>query len=123
MVEKYLKAKVEELLPSLTGSIFPGAAPEHTAVPYAVYTCTGASAKTALTPGAVLNTESIQLDFFTATYKEAKGCFDIMKAALVDYRGDLCGFPVQRIKLVNAMDGYEPLALVQRATVEYDITY
>jgi hypothetical protein len=123
MIEKYLKAKVCDILPSLNGKIFPGAAPQKTATPYAVYTCTASSEDTTLTGDPPLFTESIQFDIYADTYKEAKGYFDTLRISLLDFRGDLSGYPVKRIKVVNALDGYEPEVLEQKVTFEFEIYY
>jgi hypothetical protein len=123
MIEKYLKDKVCDLVPTLVGRIFPTAAPTKTALPYSVYSCTGSEEQTTLMGDNPLFTENIQLDIYTETYKEAKGYFDTLRMALLDYRGDLAGYPVKRVKVVSAMDGYEPDVLEQKSTLEFEIYY
>lgn len=123
MIEKYLKTQVCAILPNLSGKIFPAAAPEKTPTPYGVYVCTASTEDTTLTGDNPLFTETIQLDLYTDTYKEAKEYFDTLRVALMDYRGDLSGYPVKRVKVVTGMDGFEPEALEQKSTLEFEIYY
>jgi hypothetical protein len=122
MVEKYLKNQVCTILPELAGSVFPSVAPQKTPLPYGVYNCTGSSMSTTLTTDTLFS-ETIQLDIYAVTYKEAKGYFDTLRIAFMGFCGDMAGFPVKWVKVENAVDGYEPEVLEQKTTLEFKIFY
>jgi hypothetical protein len=123
MIEKYIKAQICTIVPELAGRIFPTVAPPKTPLPYGVYSCTGSAEDTTLTGDNTMFIENIQLDIYTETYKENKGYFDTLRVAMLDYRGDLAGYPVKRVKVVSASDGYEPEVLEQKTTLEFEIYY
>jgi hypothetical protein len=111
------------IVPELAGAVFPSVAPQKTPLPYGVYNCTGSSMNTTLIGGSTLFTETIQLDIYAATYAQAKGYFDTLRIALLDFSGDMSGFPIKWVKVVSGMDGYEPEVLEQKATLEFEIFY
>ena len=123
MIEKYLRAKVCELLPALAGRVYPQSAPEQTVPPYGVYACVGTTYNGTLKCGCGVNSETMQFDIYTASYKEAKNYADTLREALTDFSGDLSGYPVGYIKIVNIIDGYEPEVDDQKVTLEFEIFY
>jgi hypothetical protein len=122
MVEKYFYAQVCAFVPNLVGSIYPTEAPQKTPLPYGVYNCTGSSMNTTLTTDTLFS-ETLQLDIYAETYKEAKGYFDTLRIAFMGFSGDMCGYPVKWVKVENGMDGFEPDVLEQKTTLEFKIYY
>lgn len=123
MIEKHLRAKVCEIIPNLAGRVYPQEAPEQTTPPYTVYACTGSTDESAMSGACSLMSETIQLDIYAASYREVKQYADMLRAALMDYSGDLSGCPVGYIKVLNVMDGYEPEVGDQKVTLEFQIFY
>lgn len=123
MIEKYLRSKVCELLPALAGRVYPQSAPEQTIPPYGVYACISSSDDSALSGECAVFSETIQLDIYATSYKEVKSYADMLRKALIDFTGDLCGYPIGYIKIVNIMDGYEPEVDDQKVTLEFEIFY
>jgi hypothetical protein len=123
MIEKHLRSKICELLPSLAGRVYPQSAPEQTIPPYGVYACISSSDDSALSGECAVFSETIQLDIYATSYKEVKAYADTLRMALMDYTGDLSGYPVGYIKIVNIMDGYEPEVDDQKVTLELEIFY